>query len=232
MKKQSALRAWTMLLVSLPKGIAAFLTVVAGLSVSLPLSLFLVGLPLLAETLVLGCGMMDAERRSVAAWLSGTRHGEASLTEKPAQWGGWKALLAALGRGKSYRGILYGLLQLPIGIAAFTVAIVLPVTSWAVMLSPLAYQVSSRIFSYELFTDDYVMNSLLADWSPFLRSWLYGGIGLVLVLLMPAVIRGFGRLYAAWILGIAGAAPQPPAAPIIAQSESLQDRLPEPQPNA
>jgi hypothetical protein len=229
MKKQSAVRAWTMLILSLPKGMASFVTVVAGLSVSLPLSVFLIGLPLLAETLVLCCRMMDAERRYTETWLNGAAERETSLIEQTPQWSGWKALFAVLGRGRSYRSILYGVLQLPIGIAGFTIAIVLPVTAWAVLLSPLAYQVSSRMFSYDLFADDYLMNSVLADWSPFLRSWVYGGIGLVLVLLVPVILRAFARLYTAWVRSAAGSqrlntpAVQPQVAPISA------DRLPEPQ---
>ena len=51
--KPSALQAWKILLLSMPKGMAAFLTITAGLSVSMPLSVFLIGLPLLAETLLL-----------------------------------------------------------------------------------------------------------------------------------------------------------------------------------
>ena len=206
-KKPSASKAWKMLLLSLPKGIAVFVTVVAGLSVSLPLSVFLIGLPLLAETLVLCGRMMASERVKAESWSKG----EASLqaadrASDPSQqtWKGWRALLAVLGKGRSYRGLLYGLLQLPIGIAAFTLAIVLPVTAWAVLLSPLAYQISIRMYDFNLFAADSVPWMWLPDLSPFERSWVAAGVGAVLVLLMPAILRALGRLYAAAVRAIAG----------------------------
>lgn len=207
-KKPSALQAWKMLLLSLPKGIAAFVTVVAGLSVSLPLSVFLVGIPLLAETLVLCGSMLEAERRKTTAWSeAGDLRG--AETTAPRVWGGWRSLLAVLGRGRSYRGILYGLFQLPVGIAGFTLGIVLPVTAWAVMLSPLAYLISTRLFSFELFSDPIVWDRLVPTWSGIERSWLAAGIGAVFVLLMPVVLRSLGRLYASWISAAAGPVPAP-----------------------
>ncbi|TJY39764.1 hypothetical protein E5161_17610 [Cohnella pontilimi] len=232
MKKQSAGRAWTMLILSLPKGMASLLTVVAGLSVSLPLSVFLIGLPLLAETLVLSTRMMDAERRYTDHWRNGSTDEPIVTSEHTGQWKGWKALLAVLVQGRSYRSLLYGLLQLPIGIAAFVAAIVLPVTAWAVMLSPLAYQVSVRMYAYDLFADDYLMNSLFADWSSYLRSWVYGGVGLVLVLLVPVILRAMGRLYAGWVKSISGK--QPRNTPAIEQEAMpiSMDALREPQLNA
>ncbi len=231
--KPSAVVAWKMLLLSLPKGIASFVTAVAGLAVSLPLSVFVIGLPLLAETLVLCSHMMSAERWRVERWLQGRSGDETPGAEaKPAKpgWQGWRALLAVLGQTRSYRGALYALLQLPIGIAAFTLAVVLPVTSWAVMLSPLAYQIGSRFFSFELFSDGWVMNGILPAWTGYERSWAAAGLGAVLVLLMPAVLRALGRLYAAWILGLAGPAASP-AAPESMESgmASLSvEKLPEP----
>jgi hypothetical protein len=218
-----------MLMLSLPKGIAAFVTVAAGLSVSLPLSLFVVGLPLLAETIVLCRRMLDAEHRYTRTWRHGEAEIDASTDEKSEHWAGWRALLSVLKQPHAYRGIGYAFLQLPIGIAAFTLAIVLPALAWAVMLSPLAYQVSTRMYGYDLFADDYLMNHLLADWSPFLRSWVYGGIGLVLVLLMPVVLRALARLYTAWISGIAGAEPQHSHQPATAVTELQPEALSEPQ---
>lgn len=209
--KPSAWRAWKMLLLSLPKGIAAFVTIVAGLSISLPLSVFLIGLPLLAETLILGRRMMEAESCKVEQWQnSGVKpsSGEvaSSRVYQPREWTGWRNLLAVLGQGRSYRSILYGLFQLPVGIAAFTLAIVLPVTSWAVLLSPLAQQVSMRLYSFDLFGYNDVMQILFPNWSGYEYSWVAAGIGAIMVLLMPAVLRAIGRMYAAWVLMAAGPA--------------------------
>lgn len=207
-KKQSAAKAWKMLILSLPKGIAAFVTVVVGLSVSLPLSVFLIGLPLLAQTFILLSRMMGAERVYADSWKNGINPdgGEGAGTPEANRWSGWKALLSVLGQGRSYRGIAYGLIQFPVGIASFTLAIVLPVTAWAVMLSPLAQMVSMRWFSFDLFAYDSGVQWLLPELSSSDLSWIYAGVGALLVLLMPMLLRMLGRMYAGLIIGIAGPA--------------------------
>jgi hypothetical protein len=231
--KLSAMGAWKLLLLSLPKGIAAFVTVVAGLSVSLPLSAFLVGLPLLAETLVLCSSMLAAERVAVGNWKRGDEKEDTKTQNGMRRWEGWRALLAVLFRRHSYRGILYALLQLPIGIAAFVIALVLPVTAWAVMLSPLAYQVSSRMFSFNLFEGNLLMDRLLPSFTSYEISWVYGGAGVLLVLFLPPVLRTLGRLYAAWILAAAGPERQDAVAAIPAPADLQSERLlPEPQWNS
>jgi len=208
--KRSARQAWALLFLSLPKGIAAFITAVTGLAVSLPLSVFLVGLPLLAETLVLCGHLLELEKWSVERWKRG-RTADAAAGSRPVKpgWEGWQALLARLFKGRSYRGILYGFLQLPVGITACTLAIVLPVTFWAVQLSPAAYWISVRYFSFDWYADGgLVVTRLLPSWSGTQLSWLYGAVGAVLSLLLPAILRGLGGLYAVWIEAAAG-----PAAP-------------------
>lgn len=208
MRRQGAWGAWKMLVMSLPKGIASFVAVVAGLAVSLPLSVFLVGLPLLAFTLVMCRRMMDGENRYVSAWMgSPPAAGVEEAGAASSGGGGLRSMLAVLAQGRSYRGIVYALLQLPVGIAAFTTAIVLPVTFFAILLSPLAYEVSARFYSFELFTDPWVMDKLLPNLLPSERSWVAGGAGALLVLLLPLMLRVLGRFYASWVQEIAAYAP-------------------------
>lgn len=208
MRKQSALQAWKMLVLSLPKGIAAFVVVVAGLSLSLPLSVLLIGVPLLAATLSLSRTIMVREGRYASDWLLGKQHPAAPAVTEPAagEQQGWRDwLLSVYKDGRSYFGILFGILQLPIGIAAFTFAIVLPVTAFAVLLSPVAYEVSMRLFDFNLFSHDWELNRLF-DWNltSAHRSWIACGVGLVLTLLQPMLLKGLGRWYAAWILSVSG----------------------------
>lgn len=221
MRKPSALLAWRMLFLSLPKGIAAFVIVVAGLSVSLPLSVFLIGLPLLAGTLVMSRGIMMGEVNIVTSWLQGKEYPDRTPetpTHSAGEHQGWRAWLASvLKEGRSYRGILFGILQLPIGIAAFTFAIVLPATALAVLLSPAAYEVSMRLFEFDLFENTWGLDRL-TDWelTSAQRSWIAGGVGLLFTLLLPLMFKGLGRLYAAWILSVAG--PEPVSRPIPQES--------------
>ncbi|WP_181376618.1 sensor domain-containing protein [Paenibacillus agaridevorans] len=228
MRKPSALIAWKMLVLSLPKGIAAFVIIVAGLSASLPLSVFLIGLPLLAATLVFCRSIMLGEMRYVTAWLQRKEYPEASASPEPTavEQQGWRAwLVSVLKDGRSYRSILFGILQLPVGIAAFTFAIVLPITALAVLLSPAAYEVSMRLFDFNLFASDWRFDELFGwDMTSAQRSWVAGGVGLAFVLLLPLLMRGLGRLYAAWILSVAG--PEPVSRPANPQEAYNEERFP------
>jgi hypothetical protein len=213
MKKQSAFEAWKMLILSLPKGIAAFVIAVAGISVSLPLSVFILGLPLLAAVLILCRRLLESEKKLVDAWMSGEKLAEAggaAAADPASASSGWKGLLSVFGSGRAYRSLFYSISQLPVGIASFTIAVVLPVTAFGVMLSPLAYWVSDRFFQFDLFQNGWSVNELFPQLTvtSYQLSWIYGGVGAFFVLLMPMLLRTLGRFYAVWIQGIAGSEPQ------------------------
>lgn len=146
MRKPSALLAWKMLIMALPKGIMAFIIIVAGLSASLPLSIILIGVPLLAGTLALSRKMLADEARYARDWLAGKEYpavaSEQSLSEAQQGWKHW--LMSVLKDSRSYRAILFSILQLPIGIATFTLALVLPIVAFSVLLSPLASRLRNK----------------------------------------------------------------------------------------
>lgn len=208
MIKQS-IQAWKMLMLSLPKGIIAFVIAVTGLCASLPLIIVWVGLPLLALTLA-GCRrMMYSERQLTQAWSNskGSRGTGQPVTAEysPAfRWEGLRTLGHQLREGGSYRGILYSLLQLPVGIAGFTLALVLPVTAFSALLSPLAQRVSSSFFSYDLNMLDPEFFFFLSGTTSDERSWILCGLGFALLLILPLLLAGLGRLYAAWINAVSG----------------------------
>ncbi len=215
-----------MLILSLPKGIAAFVVIVAGLAISLPLSAVLIGIPLLAFTLMLSRTIMLGEGDRVAAWLQGRKlseHANVTQSSSSSEHQSWRSWLASIMKdGQSYRGILFGLLQLPISVLMFTFAIVLPVTALAVLLSPAAYEVSMRLFAFDLFADDWRLNHLF-NWSltSAERSWIAGGVGLVFTVLVPFMLKGLGRWYSAWIVSIAG---HEPAVQVAEQAKPVRSR--------
>ncbi|WP_128654923.1 sensor domain-containing protein [Paenibacillus sp. 598K] len=215
MRKPSALLAWKMLVLALPKGIGALVIVVVGLAAGLPLTIVLIGVPLLAGMLSLARKMMVDEARLAEGWLQGKEYPALpEETAAPSQQG-WKTwVLSVLKDRRSYRAIGFGFLELPIGILAFTMAIVLPVVAFSVLLSPLAYEVSMRWFEFNLFPDSWGLNQL-GDWSltSAHRSWIAGGVGVILTLLLPLMLRGLGRWYAAWVRAIAGPEPVREATP-------------------
>ena len=111
--KHSAFNAWKMLVMSLPKGIVSFIMAAAGLSISLPLSVLIIGLPLLSLTLVLCRRMMDTEKEYAESWIRGVQQASpiSGNMKSPENRGGWKSILSVLGQARSYRGILYCMLS-------------------------------------------------------------------------------------------------------------------------
>ena len=196
-------------MLSLPKGILAFVIAVTGLCASLPLIIVWVGLPLLAFTLAWCRSLLSSEERVVTAWSEGTRGNiQSADVHSPAfRWAGLRSLGQMLRDGASYRGILYSLLQLPAGIAGFTLALVLPLTAFSALLSPLAQRFSSSVFSYDLNLLDPEFFFFLSSASSDERAWILCGLGFALLLILPLLLVGIGRVYAAWISKVAGTHP-------------------------
>ncbi|WP_405107841.1 sensor domain-containing protein [Paenibacillus sp. FSL K6-1217] len=207
---RQSIEAWKILILSLPKGIIAFVIAVTGLCASLPLIIVWVGLPLLALTLAWCRSMLSHEHKIVEAWSSGNGRrgsGQPAVTADHAsafRWEGLRTLGHQLRERESYRGILYSLLQLPAGILGFTLALVLPVVAFSALLSPVAHKISSSVFSYDLNILDPEFFFFLSDTTSNERSWVLCGTGFVLLLILPLLLVGLGRLYAAWIRAVSG----------------------------
>jgi hypothetical protein len=153
--------------------------------------------------------MLESEHGMTSAWLGG----RAPIGGQPPEDGGTsrgqrglKRLLSVFADSRSYRGVVYCLLQLPAGAVCFALALAVPLAALAVLLSPAARIIVMDRFGYELFADGWLFESmsLAFGFTPYELSWLAGGFGLLLVLLVPAAVRMLGRFYAAWIDGIAG----------------------------
>lgn len=224
MKKQSALQAWIIMLLSLPRGIIAFVVAITGICVSIPLMIVWIGFPLLDMTLRICRSLLGEEERQVNQWLQppssyelGNQvHSEQSneqYTERSNEleqqftsykWQGFSRLWSMLQDRRSYQGLLYCILQLPVGIINFTIALVLPLTFIAVMLAPIANHFSLQYYSFDLFEGNKsLLTYLLPTLTSFEHSLIVGGVGIVLVLLIPTMLRAFGRVYTTWIRVIA-----------------------------
>ncbi|PRX60904.1 putative sensor protein [Cohnella sp. SGD-V74] len=205
-----AIVSWKLLLGSLPRGIVAFVIAVAGLSVGLPLAVFAIGLPILAGMLAACERILDMDRRLIAAWESpqakspalrfGLQETIADLRKE-----GWRGWLGVLRDARQYRSLAYGIGHFPVSILAFVLALVIPVTAAALLLSPAAELVSSRMFSFSLFEDDLIMQWIFPEWSSFQRSWFNTGLGVLLLLATPFLLRKLSACYASWIRWISGA---------------------------
>jgi signal transduction histidine kinase len=122
------------LLLDLAVGIALFTWVVTMLSTSAGLLITLVGLPLLALTIVSGRWIARAEIARVRAFLG---------TELP-QWPApsavgsiWQRVIRRFSDVPGWKGLLYGAVMLPWGIVSFTVVVTLWTVAWSLAVFPL-----------------------------------------------------------------------------------------------
>ncbi|WP_217592166.1 sensor domain-containing protein [Cohnella sp. GbtcB17] len=224
--RASAYAAWKLQLGLLPLGVAAFVVALTGIVLGLSLAIVGIGIPILAGTLAWSAARMKREQRRWLAWQDGGQAQDepagASLTpesESPdSARSSWKTWFRSLGNPLGYRAAAHQLLGFPIRIALFVISLTVPLSVFAVMLAPAAYKVSDYLYGYVLY-DDATMRMLLPPLSPFERSLVVSGIGVVLMLFVPALLRACGRVYAAWLGFFAG---QPEIAPPAAASMPVQ----------
>ncbi len=116
-------RSWTTLLymlLSLITGVLYFCVVVVGVSLSLGLSILIIGIPVLLAFLALTRVLALAEGRLVEA-MTGERM---PRRPRPATDGSWLARIwAMLGNLRTWTTLGYQLLMLPLGVLYFTLAI-------------------------------------------------------------------------------------------------------------
>ncbi|WP_256759841.1 sensor domain-containing protein [Cohnella sp. WQ 127256] len=209
MKTKKILKTWIIMLGALPRGIAAFVITITGLCVGLPLAIFIVGLPILAGTLIACEGILKADRRLIADWESQDSESNIPYLESMKKdlldikndkrlkdWRGWKEVLGDI---QSYRSLIYGIIQFPISIYVFVQALIIPIVTGALILSPLAEFISLKVFSFDLFADDWFMNWLFSEWSTMQRAWFNTGLGILLLFAIPFLVRKLGGYYATWI---------------------------------
>lgn len=162
--------AW--LLLALPVGIAAFTHVVTMSALGLGLSITVVGIPLLIAFLFSVRALAAVEGR-LAAWTLGAEIAPAPFTAASAAPGLLARTGAMLRDSLTWRGLLFLLLRLPLGIATFTLAVTVLAVVAGLILAPLTFD-GSHLQLLSLRAD-----SLLAAWACALTG----------VLLLPAALH-------------------------------------------
>lgn len=119
------------LLLDLPLGIAWFTWVVTLVATGGGLAITLIGIPLLAFTVMSGRWIGSAERARSRALLDDDPPAPAPLVHEP---GAWPWIKAALTDRTGWKALGYGLVMLPWGILTFTIA----VTVWSLALGLVA----------------------------------------------------------------------------------------------
>ncbi len=197
------------LLSDLGAGIAWFTIAVTMLSLAAGLSITLIGIPLLAATVV-GFRLVGTVDRARAQILLGHR------TEAPAPWSSTarrpdpaalsnfdtsligdtiSLLRRTLGDGTGWKAIVYSFVMLPWGIIAFTLCVVV----WSVALS----LIPSVLVSIFVPGGGFEINGQPVDTVARIGlSALATVVGIVLLLVTPAIIHGLSMVDRALVSGL------------------------------
>ena len=184
------------LLCDLPAGIAWFVFIVVGLSVGVGLvPLALIGLVILAATVY--CGrLIGVIERNRARALLGLEVPPPAARLRPE--GHWANLRSYMSDQSGWKGIGYGLLMLPVGIANFTVM----VTMWSVALTASTYPLWGWLVSAQV-SDNYVIT-----------GWLKVGyaaglfvVGVLLLMAIPPTVRALASMDRGLIKNLLGGSP-------------------------
>jgi len=185
------------LLLDLPLGIAWFTIVIVGLSVGVGLVVVaLTGLFVLAATVFAGRMIGIVERARAKALLG------LEVPPPPARGtasGVWQTMRAFLGDQPGWKGIGYGLLMLPVGIANFTVV----VTMWSVTLTCVSYPLWGWVLPAQV-NDNYVIEG----WARVPYSAGVFVVGVLLLWATPAVVRALVSMDSGLIKGMLGGSPE------------------------
>jgi signal transduction histidine kinase len=179
-------RTWQELLyalIGLPLGIAGFVFVVTSLSVSLGLSITLIGIPMLAVSISAARGFAGAYR-GLGRNLLGV------AVTKPAVNRRRPGLMGYLTERNGWRAIAFLLLQFPVAIADFVVA----VTLWSCALGGITYPAWRNGLPRQRVNGVYHRGDQLAPHYFLDTPWRIIGtavFGLVLLFVTPWILRGF-----------------------------------------
>jgi uncharacterized membrane protein len=214
-------RAYTSLffmLLSLATGIIYFVFAVTGLSLSLGLSILVIGVPFFLTFVALSRVVALAEGRLIEA-MTGVRMPRRPVYPGTAL-GFWPRIGQMLKDWRTWSTLAYFLSMLPIGIIYFVIALVGLVVSLTFMFMPIAVTLSRfGVFgsgAVEIFSNA----EPAIIWSTPLALLLMAA-GLLLLTALMHLARGIGRLHALYAKGLlvartAPAVPEPPALAVAA----------------
>jgi uncharacterized membrane protein len=212
-------RAYTSLffmLLSLATGIIYFVFAVTGLSLSVGLSVLIIGVPFFLMFVAVGRVVSLAEGRLIEA-TTGVRMPRRPVYQDK-ESGFWGRIGAMLKDPRTWTTIAYYLLMLPIGIVYFTIAVAGLSVSLTLILLPIIAVLSQAswfgadgVVMFSHAQPAWIFGTWLGNWVgiPFVA-----GLGVLLLTTLMHLARGIGRLHALFAksLLVARMAPDTPAA--------------------
>ncbi|NJQ02952.1 sensor histidine kinase [Streptomyces zingiberis] len=195
-------REFLHLLLGLPMATVMFVFTVTTVSLGAGLLITFLGLPVLAAALA-GCRAFGVVERGRARALLDT---DVAAPEpvRPGTGGPFARLGALLKSGTSWRHLLYTLLLFPWAVLGFSVALTLMCAGWGLLTYPLwfrALPVTAGRSGIQLYGDGQGNGAYLDSPAEIL---LTAGLGLLVVLATPWVLRGLTTVDRMLVTGLLG----------------------------
>lgn len=181
------------LLFSLPLGILYFVVLVTGFSLGVGLAITLIGIPILVVMIFVTYILGDLDRKLTSLFLGvQIAKPEARPSEKDTASA---ILVAQLKSLQFWKELGYLLLKMPLGVIAFTVAIVFVTVSLALIAAPfiLTYIPDAQMMLWNGFEIDTMQKALVTS----ALGLIFGAVSVILV-------NGFAKvmgLISVWALG-------------------------------
>jgi uncharacterized membrane protein len=183
------------MLLSLATGSLYFSWAVVGLSLSLSLSILIIGIPFIVLFFSSVRGLSLLEGRTVEALLGVRMPRRPAYPAQPGQ-SLFKRIGTMFTDARTWTTLFYMLLMLPLGIVYFTLAVTLLGVSLLLVLAPVALAIQDTGVA-NLFVD----GRLMVDWGfgAHVPGWgeaiVLSFIGFLLMFISLHLVRGLGRLH-------------------------------------
>lgn len=135
------------LVIGFPLGVAYFVTVVSLLAIGVATALTLVGVPLLAATMYVWCGVADFERWHTNQLLR-TRVARVRFNDESGAVWSWERLKARLTNPMTWRSLAFVLARFPLGVAGFVLAAVALGIPGMLIAMPLTAELGGEVSLY------------------------------------------------------------------------------------
>ena len=200
------------LLIALPLGIVWFTCLVAAISLGLGTAITLVGIPILLATMYAWRWAAQLERRLIGA-LTGVQIGDPYRPDHPEA--GWsRNVRTRLGDPATWKDLVFLLLQLPLGIASFTIALVVVGLAVSWIAAPAWYWAVPDGIQLGVATVDTLWEALLLV-----------PLGLVVAFIGIPALGQLGRAYGALAALLLGSNPDPELTAQVTELESARSRI-------
>ncbi|MDG4835340.1 sensor histidine kinase [Micromonospora sp. WMMD967] len=181
-------------LLGLPLGLASFVVLIVGLSVSVGLVVTVIGIPILSGTLYAARGLADIERLRMAAVLRQPRVRPRYRMPEPGA-NVWRRIFVPIRDAQSWLDLAHGIIRLIVAIGTFVVTVVW----WGVSIAGALYWAYDWAIPHPSGEGDQNLAQLLGlGDSTTARIGLNTAVGVFFLITLPIVVRGCALLQASF----------------------------------